>query len=387
MKKNTLPKILDILSKVHMPNIINDYKLLEKIAHGSYGIVCNAVHTFTQTPVVIKNIYNCLLSKHEMFLAFKELSILYALKNTHENIISMKDAFIHANSIYIVFEKMNSNLQDILNKNHLITNDHIQHLLYILLKTLDFLHDNKIIHRDIKPTNILVSYPFQFKICDFGMSYYYNLLEEPLDKHVVTRWYRAPEICLHTEYSTQIDMWSVGCILAELLSILRDDHEEPFRTPTILFPGKSNFPLSPDPIEKITHGDQLVYIMRVCGTITEDEIESMNISTSGKLILEQINPIVKEYKKVNIEDIYPSAPPEALDLLKKMLVIDPTKRITAKEALEHCYFNEIKMNNYQYEKAEPVHDILQKIDIVEKYSSDILFTEIEKLIEIINISE
>ena len=373
-----------------MEDVNSKYTILDKIAYGSYGIVYNALHKKSNTAVVIKHVYNCLLSKYEMFLIYKELAILAAFKNTHANIISIKDAFIHENSICLVFDKMNTNLQLLLNQDHLITNNHIQHLLYILLKTIDFLHEHNIIHRDIKPTNILVSYPFEFKLCDFGMSYYINTLKESstqLEKHVATRWYRAPEVCLQGEYNTQMDIWSIGCIFAELLSILRNNVTNIFKTPTILFPGKCNFPLSPDPSEKITDGDQLIHIMKICGIITETDIQNMNIQTAGKHILEQIIPIMKYYKQIPLEEVFINVQPEALDLLKKMLIIDPTKRITAKDALSHCYFNEIKTDDYKYKLCEPNHDFLYKINEVEDYSSDILYKELILLIGTIHSSE
>lgn len=367
-----------------MVDVYSTYTLLDKIACGSYGIVYNALHKSTNTSVVIKHVYNCLLSKYEMFLIYKELAILSAFQNTHENMISIKDAFIHANSVYIVFDKMITNLQLLLNQNHLMTNNHIQHLLYILLKTIDFLHEHHIIHRDIKPTNILVSYPFEFKLCDFGMSHYINTSSEsstPLEKHVATRWYRSPEVCLQCEYNTQMDIWSIGCIFAELLSIQRTDETELFKIPTILFPGKCNFPLSPDPSEKITGGDQLIHIMQVCGIITETDIQHMNIQTAGKYILEQIIPIMKHTKQTPLEDIFINVQPEALDLLKKMLIIDPTKRITAKDALSHCYFSEIKSDDYKYDLCKPNHEFLRQINVVENYSSDALYTELTLLID------
>ena len=367
-----------------MTNRQDNYIFKRQIDIGSSSIVWDAEEKHTKQPVVIKVVINCLQSELETFFIYNEICILFALKNSHLNIISIKEVFIYNKNVYLVFNKMETNLYLLLKSNECITDNHVKHIMYILLKTSSYLHQHNIIHRDIKPGNILVSPPFNFKICDFGLSCYNNSVNpnnvSVLSEHVVTRWYRAPEICLRGKYSYPIDIWSIGCIFAELLSIIRSTPDEPHKESTILFKGTSCSSLSPDPSQKMTNGDQLVKIMQVLGPITDDDIQVMKIPVSSNKILKDAQLIVNSMKKTSLEEIFKDVPMSALDLLQQMLTINPNKRITADDALSHSYFDDIIQTHYTYDIDHPNRDILRKIEQVEDIPYNVLCEELDKLI-------
>jgi mitogen-activated protein kinase 1/3 len=194
-------------------------------------------------------------------------------------------------TIYVVFEYVQTDLERLLRSDQNFTTLHIQYFLYQILRGLRYVHAQNVIHRDIKPANLLVNADCSLKICDFGLSRttndVYRAPQQPqvkqppaisnklpdltpqrftrqMTKHVVTRWYRAPELILmandygpSNSYSAAIDMWACGCILAELLSMQKESHEQPDER-AALFPGKTCFPLS---AENVTaYSDRLVCI-------------------------------------------------------------------------------------------------------------------------------
>lgn len=148
---------------------------------------------------------------------YREIKILRYLVN-HENIIMIRDVFLGSTNhkdVFIVFDYMDTDLKRVLESNQTLTNDHIKYFAYQILNGIAFIHQSGIIHRDLKPSNILVSQTCNLKIADFGMARQYR--DHDQTQYVVTRWYRAPEVILgYTEYSQAIDLWSIGCILAEM---------------------------------------------------------------------------------------------------------------------------------------------------------------------------
>ena len=252
---------------------------------------------------------------------------------------------------------------------------HIQYMMYQILLGIRCCHSGHIIHRDIKPANILVNEDCSIRICDFGLARGLDpeedeendlkssisqpavaaknptVMSRQLTKHVVTRWYRAPEvILLQRDYNTAIDLWSCGCILAELLSMQQEsmpstDDREP------LFPGSSCFPLTADnPSAYKNELDQLNVIFDIIGTPNHEDLERVK-HDKARLYLKGLAPRTG----IDLKDKYPGADPRAIDLLKKMLSFDPEKRITAKEALKHSFFNEVR--EVQKEKEAKVNPI------------------------------
>jgi len=183
-----------------------------------------------------------------------------------------------------------------------------------------FIHSSNIMHRDLKPSNLLVNKNCDLKICDLGLARGFENEDDQKTEYVVTRWYRAPEVILQaSEYTKAIDIWSVGCIFAELLG----------RTP--LFPGKDYL-------------EQIQRIIAVLGTPTPDDMSY--ITNEGAL--KYVKSLPKRTKQ-SWATLYPNANAVGLDLLSKMLTFNPYKRITIEECIAHPYFEDL-----HNEDAEPV---------------------------------
>lgn len=285
------------------------------IGEGAYGMVVSALDTFNDFKVAIKKISPF---EHQTYCqrTLREIKIL--LSFNHENIITIKD-IIRAPSItdmkdvLIVQDLMETDLYKLLKTQHL-SNDHICYFLYQILRGLKYIHSANVIHRDLKPSNLLLNTTCDLKICDFGLARVADPVHDHtgfLTEYVATRWYRAPEIMLNSKgYTKSIDIWSVGCILAEMLS------NRP------LFPGKHYL-------------DQLNHILGILGSPSEEDLKCIiNDKARAYLLSLPAKP------KIPWSRLYPKSDPKALDLLDKMLTFNPHKRITVENALAHPYLEQ-----------------------------------------------
>lgn len=202
------------------------YKLIESIGNGAYGVVCSAFDTKTAAKVAVKKIPRTFDVLTVAKRTYRELKILRHFR--HDNIICIRDIMKPPedeedfNDVYVVFDLMEADLHQIIHSDQPLTDEHVRYFLYQILRGLKYIHTAKVLHRDLKPSNLLVNENAELRIGDFGMAR--GLCSSPVEQkrvmteYVATRWYRAPELMLSlNEYSEAIDMWSVGCIFAEML--------------------------------------------------------------------------------------------------------------------------------------------------------------------------
>ncbi|KAI5439975.1 Mitogen-activated protein kinase 4, variant 2 [Lathyrus oleraceus] len=274
---------------------------LRPIGRGAYGIVCAAVNSDTREEVAIKKIGNTFDNIIDAKRTLREIKLLRHMD--HENIIAIKDiirppqkdAF---NDVYIVYELMDTDLHQIIRSNQPLNLDHCQYFLYQLLRGLKYVHSANVLHRDLKPSNLLLNGNCDLKIGDFGLARTTSETDF-MTEYVVTRWYRAPELLLNcSEYTSAIDVWSVGCIFAEIMT----------RQP--LFPGKD-------------YVHQLRLITELIGSPDESSLGFLR-SENAKRYLRQL----PQFGKQDLSAKCPRMSAEPLDLLEKMLIFDPDKRIT-----------------------------------------------------------
>ncbi|XP_051150986.1 mitogen-activated protein kinase homolog NTF3-like isoform X2 [Andrographis paniculata] len=317
------------------------YVPIKPIGRGAYGIVCSSINQETNEKVAIKKIHNAFENRIDALRTLRELKLLRHIR--HENVIALKDVMlpIHKgsfNDVYLVYELMDTDLHQIIKSSQALSNDHCQYFLFQLLRGLKYLHSANILHRDLKPGNLLINANCDLKICDFGLARINNSKGQFMTEYVVTRWYRAPELLLCCDnYGTSIDVWSVGCIFAELLG----------RKP--IFPGTESL-------------NQLKLIINILGSQTESDIEFID------------NPKAKKYIKTlpyslgtSFARLYPHAHPLAIDLLQKMLIFDPSKRISITEALQHPYISPL------YDPAcDPPAQVPINLDIDEDLEEDVI---------------
>jgi len=290
------------------------YMLIKPIGSGAYGVVCSALDNYTGDKVAIKKINKAFEHLTDTKRTLREVKILRHFN--HENVIRIKDILRPSSldrfeDVYIVSELMDTDLHQIISSPQPLTDDHCQYFLYQILRALKYIHSAHVLHRDLKPSNLLLNGNCDLKVCDFGLARVAHPEENHagfMTEYVATRWYRAPEIMLSwKEYTKAIDVWSVGCIFAELLGR------------KALFPGKDYI-------------HQLNLITDVIGTPDAEDIDSIESEKAQRYISSlPIKPPIPP------ERIYPNANPEAIRLLQKMLVFSPTKRITVEDALAHPY--------------------------------------------------
>ncbi|XP_075993763.1 serine/threonine-protein kinase NLK [Genypterus blacodes] len=286
------------------------------IGYGAFGVVWSVTDPRDGKRVALKKMPNVFQNLVSCKRVFRELKMLCFFK--HENVLSALDILQpphidYFEEIYVVTELMQSDLHKIIVSPQPLSSDHAKVFLYQILRGLKYLHSAGILHRDIKPGNLLVNSNCVLKICDFGLA---RVEESDESRHmtqeVVTQYYRAPEILMGSRhYSNSIDIWSVGCIFAELLGR------------RILFQAQS-------PIQ------QLDLITDLLGT---PSMEAMRTACEGA----RAHIVRGPHKQPSLPVLYTlssQATHEAVHLLCRMLVFDPSKRISAKDALAHPYLDE-----------------------------------------------
>ncbi|KIM98645.1 hypothetical protein OIDMADRAFT_202418 [Oidiodendron maius Zn] len=295
--------------------ITTRYVDLHPVGMGASGLVCSAEDVLTGQSVAIKKVMKPFSTPVLSKRTYRELKLLKHLK--HENIISLSDIFISPlDDIYFVTELLGTDLHRLLTFRPL-DKQFVQYFLYQILRGLKYVHSAGVIHRDLKPRNILVNENCDLKICDFGLA---RVLDYQMTGYVATRYYRAPEIMLTWQkYDIEVDVWSAGCIFAEMLD------GKP------LFPGTD-------------HVNQFSIITELLGTPPDDVIYSI----ANKSTLKFVQSLPK-HKRQALKNKFKGADPLAVDLLEQMLVFDPRKRICSSKALTHKY-----LHSYHEPLDEPV---------------------------------
>lgn len=290
---------------VFSKKVADRYLKREVLGEGTYGVVSKAIDTKTGQIVAIKKIR---LGKHKEgvnFTALREIKLLKELKDPH--IIELIDAFPHKGNLHLVFEFMETDLEAVIrDRNIVLSLADIKSFLQMTLKGLAFCHKKWVLHRDMKPNNLLIGDKGQLKLADFGLARIFGSPDRKFTHQVFARWYRAPELLFGSkQYGPGVDVWAAACIFAELL----------LRRPFLQ--GSSDI-------------DQLGKIFAAFGTPKPAQWPDMVYL-----------PDYVEYQFVPappLRSLFPMASDDALDLLSKMFTYDPKARISVQQALEHRYF-------------------------------------------------
>ena len=406
--KNDVPKLSALPKNFQDWEVGTNYEIVKQVGSGSYGYVVEAIQKSTGKKVAIKRFNSIFEDLVDCKRILREITLLRKLQHLNLiSIIEIVEPtnLETFDTVYLVMDYCQSDLKKLFKSPIHLQNVHIQTLVYNILLGIKYLHSAEVLHRDLKPANVLINEDCSVKICDFGLArsvegiegaHIYDkkdeeeeeededskkklpavpakkgslLAKEPpkeaaggkgklvrsakmnpknikreLTGHVVTRWYRAPEvILLEKDYTAAIDMWSVGCIFAELQGMLKENAPT-FMDRTPLFPGSSCFPLSPDRANVVkksgfphSHTDQMYVIFSILGTPNEDDI---NFVTDQKAIeyLKSFSP----KKKVDFKEIYPGSQPEALDFIYRTVVFNPMKRMSIDECIAHPYLVKVR---------------------------------------------
>ncbi|VDK63111.1 unnamed protein product [Onchocerca ochengi] len=317
---------------------IDEISTVEYLGGGSFGNVIKVTNFICadgqRRVVAIKKLYEPFRDEKAALRVYREIRLLQMM--VHENIVRLLDLYTPDNSlatlsiVYIVTEYAGNSLYEILKReretgSQILTPEHHKFIIYQLLRALKYIHSANVMHRDLKPGNLAVTDECDLSVLDFGLARSLNADDTVLSAYVITRWYRSPEVMYWKicSYDKQADVWSVGCILAEL-SLGRP-----------LFPGEDSMA-------------QYRLIAELCGSPDPELLAKL---ASNEAIL---NVIIKlgVYSRKSFSDYFPKTFSKHLvDFLDRILVLDPEKRMTVTDALSHPYLEE-----YSMPEDEPVAD-------------------------------
>lgn len=284
------------------------YQRLEKIGEGTYGVVFKATDRLSGQVVALKKIRLDAEDEGIPSTAIREISLLKELQ--HPNIVRLYDVIHTERKLTLVFEYLDQDLKKYLDVCEMGLEPQIlKSFLYQLLNGVAFCHTHRVLHRDLKPQNLLINREGKLKLADFGLARAFGIPVRSYTHEVVTLWYRAPDVLMGSRtYSTPVDIWSVGCIFAEMAS------------GTPLFAGTGEF-------------DQLDRIFKTLGTPTPEVYP-------GIVDLPDYKP--EKYRQMylpqNLGDVVTNLDDHGLDLLSHMLAYDPALRCSAADAAKHLYF-------------------------------------------------
>ncbi|GFG30615.1 hypothetical protein Cfor_10521 [Coptotermes formosanus] len=332
-------------------HIARRYEIKRRLGKGAYGIVWKATDRRSNEIVAVKKIYDAFQNQTDAQRTFREIMFLQEFRN-HPNIIKLRSIHRAVNNkdIYLVFEYMDTDLHNVIRRGTILKDVHKRFIMYQLLKATKYIHSGNVIHRDQKPSNVLIDSKCICKIADFGLARSMTQLgaicngsgeqiaDPVLTDYVATRWYRAPEILIGSKWYTQgIDMWSLGCILAEMF----------LGKP--LFQGTSTI-------------NQIDLIMATIPPPTPEDLANV-CSNYGSSLLQK-GPAVPHCP---LEEVLCDAPSDGLDLVSKLLVFNPHKRLTAEQALQHVY-----VQRFHCEESEPVlgHAVMPPLNDAVQLSVD-----------------
>ncbi|XP_035862719.1 serine/threonine-protein kinase MAK isoform X3 [Sander lucioperca] len=286
--------------------MMNRYTTLRQLGDGTYGSVLMGRSNESGELVAIKRMKRKFYSWEEC-MNLREVKSLKKLN--HANVVKLKEVIRENDHLYFVFEYMKENLYQLMKdrENKMFSENEIRNILFQVISGLAFVHKHGFFHRDMKPENLLCMGPELVKIADFGLAREIRS-KPPYTDYVSTRWYRAPEVLLRSStYSSPIDLWAVGCIMAELYTLRP------------LFPGNSEV-------------DEIFKICQVLGTVKKtDWSEGYQLASAMNFRFPQCVP-------THLKTLIPNASNEAIALMRDMLQWDPKKRPTAVQALRYPYF-------------------------------------------------
>eukprot|EP01119_Soliformovum_irregulare_P020919 TRINITY_DN6848_c0_g1_i1.p1 TRINITY_DN6848_c0_g1~~TRINITY_DN6848_c0_g1_i1.p1 ORF type:complete len:299 (+),score=42.03 TRINITY_DN6848_c0_g1_i1:1074-1970(+) len=286
---------------------LDQYQKKEKLGEGCYGKVYLALDKATMEHVAMKKMNLDAEDEGIPSTTIREISLLKELSD-HANIVKLRDVLYVQTKLYLIFEHLECDLKQYMDRGGSMDPNLIKSYLQQLLRGISFCHNHRILHRDLKPQNLLISRDGKLKLADFGLSRAFSVPVRHYTHEVITLWYRCPEILLgQNRYSTPVDIWSIGCIFAEMVA----------RHP--IFPGDSEI-------------DQLFRIFRTLGTPNETV-------WPGVSSLPNFQTTYPQHAPQSWSQILPKLEPEGIDLLTRMMQYEPSRRISAKQALAHPYFD------------------------------------------------
>jgi len=296
---------------------MDKYENLGKVGEGSYGLVVKCRNTQTGQMVAIKKFLESEEDKQVKKIAMREVKMLKMLR--HDNLVNLLEVFKRKKKLYLVFEYVDRTLLDDLEKNEYgLEMTMAKEYLWQILSAVEFCHSRQVIHRDVKPENILVSKEGVVKLCDFGFARIVANCPEHTD-YVATRWYRAPELLVgDTSYGKPVDVWAIGCLYSEMLNA------EP------LFPGDSDI-------------DQMNLIVKCLGNLTHAHTQVF-LRNSLFIGIRLPQPNGSPPQPITLDAKLPNIPKCSMSFLKACLDLDPANRLTCEELLNHEVFTENSFN-------------------------------------------
>ncbi|CAB3402944.1 unnamed protein product [Caenorhabditis bovis] len=289
-------------------HIHDKFDLQKRLGKGAYGIVWKAVDRRTKEVIALKKIFDAFRNNTDAQRTFREVMFLQEF-GKHPNIIKLYNIFRADNDrdIYLIFEYMEADLHNVIKKGTILKDVHKQYIMCQLFRAIRFLHSGNVLHRDLKPSNVLLDADCRVKLADFGLARSLSSKMPDLTEYVATRWYRSPEILLAAkQYTKGVDMWSLGCILAEML------------IGRALFPGSST----------------INQIERIMNTISKPS--RADIASIGSYYAASVLEKMPQNPRKPIESIISSSSP-AVDMIQRLLIFAPHKRMNVEQCLVHPY--------------------------------------------------